>query len=278
MLMEGRVGELEWRFLPSTPPDHLAPFVRSYAGYVERAPAEVRRRELPYPGLVMIVELEPSLRLGETDERRFPNGFLAGIGGLPTLTTFRRQQRGLQVDLSPLGARALFGVDASALEGRVVPLEDLGAGTLAEALADAPDWPARFAGTTAFFERRLANAEADLRVASWLLGAVESSGGNRPIGELVAESGYSHGYLGRLCRRDLGLTPKQLSRLVRFQRFVERLRGPGPLATAKPTFGRLAAELGYADQSHLVREVRQLTGGWTPSELLPRVTPELLPL
>jgi AraC-like DNA-binding protein len=273
--MEGRIGELEWRYLPSAPPAHLAPFVRSYAGYHERAPAEVRRRELPYPGLVMIVELEPSLRLGEgRAQRHFPRGFVAGIGGLPTTTTFRVRQRGLQVDLSPLGARALFAIEASELQGQVVPLEALGAGELAERLADAPDWPARFAAATAFFERRLANAKADLRVAGWLLEAVESSGGNRPIGELVAESGYSHGYLGRLCRRDLGLTPKQLSRLVRFQRFVERLRGATP--TERPTFARLAADLGYADQSHLVREVRRLTGGIRPSDLLDFLSPEIV--
>lgn len=151
--MEGRIGELAWRYLPRTPPAHLMPFVRSYAGYAERAPGEVRRRELPTPGLVMIVELEPSLRLGEDREHAFPKGFVAGIGGLPTLTTFTRGQRGLQVDLSALGARALFGLDASELEGRVVGLEDLGCPKLAERLADAPDWPARFAIADGFFSK-----------------------------------------------------------------------------------------------------------------------------
>lgn len=275
--MEGQIGELRWRYLPCAPPAHLTPFVRSYAGYLEEAPAEVVRRELPFPGLVMIVELEPALRLGP-NTRPFPRGFVAGIGGLPVATRFRRRQHGLQVDLSALGARALFGVDASELEGEVVPLEDLGADELAERLADCPDWPSRFDLTTAFFERRLERVNTDLRVAQWLLDAVEAAGGNRPIAELVDESGYSHGYLGRLCRRDLGLTPKQLSRLVRFRRFVERLRGPGPATAPLPTFGSLAAELGYADQSHMVREVRQLTGGWRPSELLAQTSPELLPL
>jgi len=65
---------------------------------------------------------------------------------------------------------------------------------------------------------------------------------------------------------------------VPFVRGYERLCGPGPATAPLPTFGSLAAELGYADQSHMLRAVRQLTGGWRPSELLAQTSPELLPL
>ncbi len=277
-VLEGRLGELRWRYLPRQPPARLRPFVRAMAAYEERAPGWVHRRELPHPGLVMIVELEPAIRVeSEGTLRPFGRGFVAGIGGRPSLTVYDRHQRGLQVDLSALGARALFAVDGAELAGRVVGLEELGWGHLAERLAEAPDWPSRFAFVDRAFEERLAGA-GDLRVARWLLEAVEASGGQRPIAELVAESGYSHGYLGRLCRRDLGLTPKRLSQLVRFQRLVQRMRGApqGPSGdVGAPTLARLAAELGYADHSHLVREVR-LWSGVAPSELEALVAPALV--
>ncbi len=256
--MEGQIGELRWQYVPRPVPARFRPYVRAMVGYAEDAPGRVSRTELPYPGVVVILELDPALEVGA---ERFARGFLAGIGGEPSRTTYRGRQRGLQLDLSALGARALFGVDADELAGRVVPLEDLDAGELAERLADADDWAARFRVLDAFLEARLAESRVDLRLARWVLEAIEGSGGQRAIAELVDESGYSHGYLGRLCRRDLGLTPKRLSQLVRFHHLVQRLRGPGPAEPAPPpTFARLAAELGYADQSHLVREVRLFSG------------------
>jgi transcriptional regulator GlxA family with amidase domain len=60
----------------------------------------------------------------------------------------------------------------------------------------------------------------------------------------------------------VGLGPKALAGVLRFQRFLV-LAGradPGGLA-------RLAADAGYSDQSHLVRESRRLAGV-APSALL----------
>jgi AraC-like DNA-binding protein len=53
-----------------------------------------------------------------------------------------------------------------------------------------------------------------------------------------------------------------LARVVRFRRFIAA-------AHEQPAAGlaQLAAEVGYADQSHLNRECRELAGA-TPSELL----------
>ena len=59
--------------------------------------------------------------------------------------------------------------------------------------------------------------------------------------------------------KGVGLSPKELSRIARFQN-VLRLAGRNPAAG----WADLAARCGYADQAHLVREFKALSGA-TPS-------------
>jgi methylphosphotriester-DNA--protein-cysteine methyltransferase len=59
---------------------------------------------------------------------------------------------------------------------------------------------------------------------------------------------------------NVGLTPKTLQRVMRLQRFLHIAEGGGELAAA-------SADAGYADQSHLTREVRALSG-LTPARLV----------
>ena len=70
-------------------------------------------------------------------------------------------------------------------------------------------------------------------------------------------------HLRRLVLTHAGLEPRTFQRVARFQRFLalaERTGGDGSLAG-------LAARAGYADQAHLSREVRALSG-LTPTALL----------
>ncbi|MFW0783425.1 helix-turn-helix domain-containing protein [Gordonia sp. CPCC 206044] len=69
--------------------------------------------------------------------------------------------------------------------------------------------------------------------------------------------------LQRLTQRRLGLTPKWLIQRRRLQEAAERLRESGE------TLATLAAELGYADEAHLVRDFRTVTG-MTPGQFSAR--------
>jgi AraC-like DNA-binding protein len=78
------------------------------------------------------------------------------------------------------------------------------------------------------------------------------------------------GIAERSLYRDLvrwsGLTPKSMARILRMQRTLAALRtGGAPLA-------ELALRMGYADQAHMTRELKALSG-FTPAELLPRPAP-----
>ena len=77
---------------------------------------------------------------------------------------------------------------------------------------------------------------------------------------LASDLGLSERQLRRRCRAGVGYGPKTLQRVLRFRRFLD-LAGPGE------ELAGLAADAGYADQAHLTRESRRLTG-LAPAALL----------
>ena len=60
--------------------------------------------------------------------------------------------------------------------------------------------------------------------------------------------------LRTLMEREVGLSPKQVARGFRFSAVI------GRLAAGERNLAEVAAETGYADQSHLTREFRQMAG------------------
>lgn len=85
-----------------------------------------------------------------------------------------------------------------------------------------------------------------------------------PVRELAGRLGLSERQLRRRCTDALGYGPKTLDRILRFQRFralAMRRRDVG--------LAQLAAVAGYADQAHLTRECRCLSGE-SPAALLAR--------
>ena len=81
----------------------------------------------------------------------------------------------------------------------------------------------------------------------------------RPIADIAAALRVSHGHLDREFTRIVGLAPRRLARLLR----VEQLLAAIDLAH-DVSWADLAAQLGWADQSHMIRDVKRHTGS-TPS-------------
>lgn len=243
-----------------SPAPSLRPYLRSYTGYAETSPGPARRVEFPGPRVVVILELGPPIRVYDRALRpdRHRGGFVAGLDDAPSLTEHDGFQRGLEVSLTPQGARLFFGAPLSELFGRVVAFPDLVAReqrNLVSRLHDLPDWDSRFDLFERILEKRVADARVRTDGIDWAVRQIEARGGQVGIGALARELGTSHRRLIALFRDGVGMPPKLFARLVRFDRLMARLR-----SGATPLWVDLAAELGYADQSHLIREVRQFTG------------------
>jgi AraC-like DNA-binding protein len=163
----------------------------------------------------------------------------------------------LEMWLAPLGAYRILGVPLDKLPGQPVDLVDvLGSDgrRLGEQARDVPTWKERFALVDSFLLERMDQGPRPSPEVSHALTALMESRGQQPIGQLAAETGWSHKHLITLFRRQVGVTPKMAARLIRFETVRRRL------ATGSLGWARIAADAGYADQSHLVREFRQFTG------------------
>jgi AraC-like DNA-binding protein len=82
------------------------------------------------------------------------------------------------------------------------------------------------------------------------------------VGELPRTLAISERHLRRRCHAALGVGPKALQRMLRFQGFLALVQRTLATTGAPPDDGiaRLAADAGYADQAHLTRECVRLMG------------------
>jgi AraC-like DNA-binding protein len=162
-------------------------------------------------------------------------------------------------------ASALTGAPSDELADRVVALEDLWGGAaagLAAELAGAGE-SARIDRLESLLLRRLAQARAGSNGldAPALARCIASRRGRLRIERLAEAAGVSRQYLTRSFREAVGVAPKLFARLARFQAGLA-YAGCG----ANVDWARIALELGYADQSHMIAEFREF-GGLTPETL-----------
>jgi AraC-like DNA-binding protein len=143
---------------------------------------------------------------------------------------------------------AVLGVPAHELRDQRVPLDTLwpGARRLAESLAEAAD-PA--AALEALAVRRLADAGPPPLPRA----VTEGLAAGRTVAAVAGAAGLSERQLRRRALDAYGYGPKTLARVL-------RLRHALALAVRGMPFAAVAATAGYADQAHLSREVRDLTG------------------
>lgn len=247
------------------PPPALRRHVASYSGYRQSGNAPGQHRGLPSPYLTLIVTLDEPLLLAEhrggSPTRRY-DALVGGLHTTPAHVVHPGRQAGIQLGLTPLGARALLGVPAGALAGIDVHVSDLlgpSVVTLREQLMAVDSWGQRFA----VLDRWLAAVvDQDAELAPELAQAwrmLTASGGARPVAEIADEVGWSDRHLRARLRAETGLTPKTAARVARFDRARHRLlRRVEEGGTA--SLSELAASGGYSDQAHLAREFRDLAG------------------
>lgn len=194
---------------------------------------------------------------------------VAGPYPAPAERTVQRGASWFGVRLQPGAARAFLSLPARpTLRGTTLRLEDV------PHLDRLARW-AQALDTRQPLERLAASANAELtpmvdraRVPDPIVTAAVCAiqANEEPtIESLSARAGLSSRHFRRRFLAAVDLTPREYARLWRFRRCVLDLLA----GSASPSAAQ-AAERGFADQSHLIREFRRL-GGMTPSEFVRRL-------
>ena len=166
----------------------------------------------------------------------------------------------------PAAAAAWLGAPANEIVGQRLALDDLWgakATRLAGSVGGRPDLAALVACLESILARcapARAATDRPMHAAHALIEAGPPAG--VPLVPWLGRAlAMSERTLRRRFDESFGYGPKTLDRILRYQRFLRLSRGSKEGSTAM-----LAAEAGYADQAHLVRESRRLSGN-TPYEL-----------
>lgn len=271
------MGDIVADHAVSVPAAQLRPYVRRYSGYRYAGLPAGEHRGLPSRDLTVVLAWdEPTRMTALPDPRQPPAALHALLGGLhtrPVLIAHDGRMAGVQLGLTPAGARALFGLRAGELVQAVVPLDAvLGpqAGELLERLAGAPSWPARFAILDAALTRRLGDPAGIAAPLDHAWALLTRSGGAVRVAAVAGEVGYSRRALDARFRREFGLGPKQLARVARFERSHRLLK-----AAPQRALAGVAAAAGYYDQAHMARDWNELAGcppsRWLAGEAIPFV-------
>lgn len=260
-------------------PPHLAPYVEMAVGYDYRMHPPGIHSGLPSQYLTIVVSLhDPVDMIAMPDPRQAPAALGALVGGLhaaPVSIRHDGTQIGIQLGITPRGARMLFGMPPRELAWRVLPLDAvLGPATeLVDRLNTLGSWPERFAAIDDVLSRVVRGVRPARAEVSYAFDRLVTSGGRLRVASLAREVGWSRRHLTDQFAKEFGLAPKLMARVLRFERATGMMRSP-----VRPPLALVAAESGYADQAHMTREWVEFAGStpmsWLTDEDLPFVQDE----
>lgn len=255
---------MDFTFVARRPAQPLGRFVESI--WFARGQITYRRERIaPTGSTVAGIVLGSPIRQTPHDGAGEPftatTGFLIGPHDRPIINEPTAETFCLGIVTTPVACRPVFGLDAAHLRGRVIDLERAWspATTLRTALTGLSDPDELLAGVEASLWACLDPSVPGLDRCEAAVVALEEQPA-RSIALLAADLGVTHGHLDREFTRIVGLSPRTLARILRLRRLLEHIDVYGQVEWTS-----LAAELGWFDQAHLIRDFKRHTGV-TPSE------------
>ncbi|TWI61557.1 helix-turn-helix protein [Pseudoduganella lurida] len=182
--------------------------------------------------------------------------FAVGMMSASILVPASRPVRTVGVRFKPGAAGLFLGLPLAELTDTRAGLADLWGSAAAARLDDAL-WTSELADAqrVAILERELLGRLAlagpgQPTLALRAVAAFEAAHGDLRIESVAERLGVSRQHFALQFRQQVGLSPKLFARICRFRRALALLREPG--RTEDMT--TLAADCGYFDQSHLIRD------------------------
>jgi AraC-like DNA-binding protein len=244
------------------PSQRTAGLISAISGYRETARGRFSQREAAPLAIPLIISFGTpfTIALGRKPDAtdRQGNSYGSFAAGLYAGAVYIESDGGaecVQVDFTPLGAYRFFGGAVVDLAARMIGIDDVLGGDgarLRERLGATSGWQRRFDIVEDFVADRanyLPSPELEFAYRR-----LARSDGIR-IATLAEEIGWSRKHLVDRFRSEFGLGPKSLARMMRFHRAC-RLARTG----ASSGWAGIAADSGFSDQAHLVREFTALAG------------------
>jgi AraC-like DNA-binding protein len=250
-----------FRFHKPKPP--LSNHVDSFWMYEGGETARETERILPTGTLELVINLrqnELSFYTGECPENvsRFSGAIISGAHGRGLVPDNPKEIRLIGVHFKPGGAFPFLGLPAFDLADTHVDLENIwgsSAGRLRDRICEARTSDEKFHFLEQALVKRLHHRVEQHSAVSAALEMFSKHPAAPRVREAAKYVGLSQRRFIQAFKTEVGLTPKLYSRIQRFQRTRSIIHQDPSL-----DWVTVALDLGYFDQSHLIREFIEFSG------------------
>jgi AraC-like DNA-binding protein len=250
---ESELGRLR-RAIRRPNPELRSVLHRDLLGLSVRGAGFASLLEPPRLALRLTVDIDGAIA---ADSAALPDAWLGGLSGRYAIVELGAEYTSLDLELTPLGAYTVLGRPLRELAETIATLEDLfgrDGHELAERMREAPGWNRRFALIEAFLTERARSGPQPSPAVAWALARLHASGGRARIGALAGEIACSRRPLHTLFCEQVGLPPKTVARVLRFEHLRRALdanpsdggspgeacgRRPAPISPRRPRAGHV---------------------------------------
>lgn len=260
------------RFLTHIPSPPLAEFVDFFWYYDGYNPQHTMEKLLPAGDIELVIDLDdcPKRLFDKEDQNRYEYKKRCWISGMQSdylIIEATPQSSMMGVHFKPGGAHPVFKFSIEEMLNSVIELEDIWGHQIKscwERLMETPGPAQKFEVLEGFLIRQLSDKVERNPIIDTTLPYLQQAGEMPSIGTLAQKARVSHKHLIRTYNKVVGMRPKLLSRIYKFQKTIQMLeQNKGIQWTA------LAYECGYYDQAHFIKEFKSFSG-FNPSTYLDR--------
>ena len=245
------------------PAKELLPFIRHYL-FLESKGNDLQELRLFSDGnMGMVFSFKSSLLNGSDTAgplNFLPRSFLYGQISKFKDVCLRNESDFIIVVLQPAGINRLMGIPAGQLRDSIISTEQVfnrKGRELYEKLAEQFTIREKIRLLNTFFLEQMAKREmSDDSFIRTALDFIVKNKGLVSSNQLIRLTGYTERHIERKFMDSVGINPKNFSRIVKLHIFLKELKNSQNNNQLTP----MAYEAGYADQSHLIKEFKKITG------------------
>jgi AraC-like DNA-binding protein len=246
-------------------------------GYIEKMWVFKSRGKMPSDDMKLVVpngsiKLTVSYKNGivaELDRKRFYSNehdiTLTGLIDVPVVLDADKDidTETIGIEFNPKGAYRFFCLSFSNIQNRIYSLSDIFGSTakqLTEQINNTVSLQQKIDLLQGFLLKRISLQNED-SVFDYCVDKIMASTGGVTVKELESKTGYSSRWLNMKFKDKLGVSPKNLSSIIRFNKYYRSFI----LGNEESLFKNDVRHL-YYDQSHLIKDFKRFTG-WPPAKL-----------
>ena len=243
------------------PPGRLGSYVRAFRVFSAAQPALVSVLDFGGGDVSVPVCFGDPVLVEDWGRAAVPSAAVVGPRRQAVWLRFQGTIDQVNISFFPGAAGAFVGLPMPELVGRMVSPDDVWPHDFREAVAELEPLPPeqRVAGLADLLLARLEPGREPRPQVREAVRLIRASRGRVTVRSLAGQLNLSISQLERSFARHVGVGPKLLARQTRVCALAAEAMSP-----ASPSWASLAVKYGYADQAHLAREFRELTG-LTPS-------------